>query len=204
MQRGVILSKSGFMATVSMRSGQPGTASLVWCFEHCYRTEHRQTREELAELSARFGFDFFCHQKYTNFISWLQRSTGSILLVAEWREVKPIMDKLDKGSHKPELRMCVVTRGQKMYHRACQWSKSQSGRANIVVSLGFSRQMVEELITHRLVAVSPAPSEVSGGRSSADEAEAESDDDDDDDDDASAWCWPAQPECPEPFHWVSL
>ena len=175
------------MALRSIHSRQPaGTStSLVWCFEHCHKAEHRHTRAELADLASQYGFDFLCHKKCMGFMSWLRGSTGSVLLVAEWREAKPIMEELDNWNDIPDFHMCVVARAKKMYDRACAWAERQSRSKRIVVSLGFSREMVEELI--------PAPPQAT--RSLSGESN---------DDHAPVWFWPVQPSFPEPFHWVSL
>ena len=176
------------MVMRSLNLGQPvyeSITSLVWCFEHCHKAEHRQTRAELADIAGLFGFDFVCHKKCTGFMSWLKGSTGSVLIVAEWREAKPIMEELDKRNDIRNFRMCVVARAQKMYNRACAWAEKQNRSTNIVVSLGFSRQTVEELI----------PPQLPEGDTLADES---------DDESAPVWFFPAQPTCPEPFHWISL
>ena len=161
------------------------TTFLVWCFEYCFKDEHCQTRAELADIAGLFGFDFVCHRKCAGFMSWLQGTTGSVLLFAEWREAKPIMQELDRRNDSRDFRMCVVTRAKKMHSRACAWAEMQNRSTDIAISFGFMRQTVEELIAPQFHA----------GNTLADES---------DDENAPVWPSPAQPTCPEPCHWISL
>ncbi|CAE7525673.1 unnamed protein product, partial [Symbiodinium pilosum] len=89
----------------------------------------------MRNLAEMFGFNFLCFKKWMGFQSWLQGRTGSVLLVAEWREAKPIMEVLDKTTEQPDLRMCVVARSEKMLRRADACSKKL--KVNIMLSSGL-------------------------------------------------------------------
>ena len=96
------------MAWHGVHSSPDSEAWLVWCFEHCQKPEQDELRAQMRNLAEMFGFNFLCFKKWMGFQSWLQGRTGSVLLVAEWREAKPIMEVLDKTTEQPDLRMCVA------------------------------------------------------------------------------------------------
>ena len=127
-----------------------GNTALVWCFEHCLKAEHEKERRNLADLANAFGFEFVLEKKCMGFLSWLEGRTGSVLLIAEWREAKPIMEELGKRHIACNLSMCVVARTDKMYGRACAWADKQCGSTEISVSLGFSLLKVEQLVARHL------------------------------------------------------
>mmetsp|Transcript_57749 Transcript_57749/g.135312 ORF Transcript_57749/g.135312 Transcript_57749/m.135312 type:complete len:213 (+) Transcript_57749:90-728(+) len=124
---------------------------LVWCFEHCLKPEHRHVRKELVDLATQFGCKFVYHKKSMGFLEWAAGRKGSVLLVADWREAKPIMEELGKQSKNhdaliPTVRLCIVAQTQKIAHRASLWA----GNKEITVTLGFSRQAVEKLVASHM------------------------------------------------------
>ena len=123
---------------------------LVWCFEHCQKAEHQQVRAELTGVAKAFGFNFLCFKKCMSFLSWLEGSTGSVLLVADWREAKPIMEEVVQKSRSRDVRMCVAAPSERTFLRACRWAGKQDQSMDIMVSPGILRRSVEELIVRYL------------------------------------------------------
>ncbi|CAE7634373.1 unnamed protein product [Symbiodinium pilosum] len=148
------------MAWHGVDSSPDSEACLVWCFEHCQKPEQDELRAQMQNLAEMFGFNFLCFKKCMGFQSWLQGRRGSVLLVAEWREAKPIMEALDKTIEQPDLRMCVVTRSEQMMRRAYTWSKKQL-KADIMLSSGLRIRDVEQLLANYLKTAPAAPVTVS-------------------------------------------
>ena len=127
---------------------------LVWCFEHCLKPEHRHVRNELVDLATQLGCKFVYHKKSMGFLEWAEGRKGSVLLVADWREAKPIMEEVAKQSENhdaliPTVRLCIVAQTQKIAHRASLWA----GSKEIMVTCGFSRQAVEKLVASHVQTV---------------------------------------------------
>ena len=137
------------MAWHSVQSSQASETWLVWCFEHCQKPEQDELRAQMQNLAEMFGFKFLCFKKCMGFQSWLQGRTGSVLLVAEWREAKPIMEAFEKTTEQLDLRMCVVVRSEQMLRRACAWKKKQP-HADIMLASNGSIRDVEQLIANYL------------------------------------------------------
>ncbi|CAE7548230.1 unnamed protein product [Symbiodinium natans] len=119
---------------------------LVWCFEHCLKREHEQVQKELMHLATSLGVKFVCHKKAAGFLSWLDGRAGTMLIIADWRETKPIVKKLSERSNRCILRMCVVGRSEKMLRNASLFAGRQSTGAEILVTSSFSCESVEEFI----------------------------------------------------------
>ena len=122
---------------------------LVWCFEHCQKPEQEELQGQMRNLAELFGFKFLCFKKCMGFLSWLQGSSGSVLLIAEWREAKPIMEALDSTTEDRDLRMCVVARSDQMLRRARIWAKQQC-KADIILSSGLCIRDAEQLVANYL------------------------------------------------------
>ena len=135
---------------------------LVWCFEHIEKQEHAQILEEMRNLANMFGFHFLCFRKGRTFLSWLDATSGSVLLVAEWREAKPIIQAIGRRTEHREVAICAVARSDSTCRRARAWLDSQSvssqglGMAKyITVSPGLCLRNVEELIATYLETLGP-------------------------------------------------
>ncbi|CAE7256522.1 unnamed protein product [Symbiodinium sp. CCMP2592] len=124
---------------------------LVWCFEHCLKPEQAALRKELAGLAAQYGCKFVYHKKSMSFLSWLEGRKGSVLLVADWREAKPIMEEISKQEQRHNFRMCVVAQTATILRRASLWAGTQS--TEIMVTSGFLRHKVEDLIASHVGAL---------------------------------------------------
>ena len=135
------------MAWHGVHSSPASETSLVWCFEHCLKPEQDELRVQMQNLAEMFGFNFVCFKKYMGFQSWLQGRTGTVLLVAEWREAKPIMEAFYKTAEQPDLRMCAVVRSAKMLRRACMWAREQPN-ADITVVSGLDIRDVEQCLAN--------------------------------------------------------
>ena len=138
------------MAAMGPASARDRRTYLVWCFEHYFQAEHAQAYRYLKNLADAFGFDFVCEKKSMGLLRWLESRAGTILLVAEWREAKPIMEELSTGSIACNVSMCVVTRSEKMFQRARSWVAQQGGEKEILVSEGFSPRKVEKIVTNHM------------------------------------------------------
>ncbi|CAE7204903.1 unnamed protein product [Symbiodinium sp. CCMP2456] len=128
------------------KTGGAEATWLVWCFEHCLKPEQAVVRKELAALATRFGCKLVWHKKSMSFLRWLEGRKGSILLVADWREAKPITEEISKQNRGHDLRLCVVAQTATILRRASFWARAQNGCAEIMVTPGFLRHKVEELI----------------------------------------------------------
>ncbi|CAE7229551.1 unnamed protein product [Symbiodinium sp. CCMP2456] len=130
---------------MACKSGSAEATWFVWCFEHCLKPEQAVVRKELAALATKFGCKLVCHKKSMSFLRWLEGRKGSTLLVADWREAKPIMEEVSKQKGH-DLRMCVVAQTATILRRASFWARAQNGCAEIMVTPGFLRHKVEEWI----------------------------------------------------------
>ena len=131
-------------------AGQDSRTALAWCFEHCTKAEHGQARRNLQDLADAFGFEFVREKKCAGLLRWLESRPGTVLLVAEWREAKPIMEQLGNMSIACNISMCVVARTSKIFRRVSAWAEQQSAEQEILVSEGFSLRRVEELVARHL------------------------------------------------------
>ena len=50
----------------------------------------------MVKIAEQRGLHLICHRKYAGFLKWLKNVPGwdTVLLLADWREVKPIVEKL--------------------------------------------------------------------------------------------------------------
>ncbi|CAE6935404.1 unnamed protein product [Symbiodinium natans] len=122
---------------------------LLWCFEHCLKPEHGQVHEELMHLATSLDLKFARHKKAAGFLSWLDSRnsrTVTVLIIADWRETKPIVAELSTRSNHCVARMCVVAQSEKMFRNASLFAGRQSTGFEIVVASSFSCESVEELI----------------------------------------------------------
>ena len=126
---------------------------LVWCFEHCLKPEQAAVRKELAGLATQYGCKFVLHKKSMSFLSWLEGRRGSVLLVADWREATPIVEEISKQNQRHNFRMCVVAQTATILRRASLWAGTERGCAEIMVTSGFLRHKVEELIASHVEAL---------------------------------------------------
>ena len=122
---------------------------LVWCFEHCLKPEHGQVHNELMHLATSLDVKFACHKKAAGFLSWLDgrnSRTVTMLIIADWRETKPIAAELSTRSNHCVARMCVVAQSEKSFRNASLFAGWQSTGFEIVVASSFTCESVEELI----------------------------------------------------------
>ena len=96
-------------------------------------------------------------------VSWLGGRCGSIVLVADWREAKPIMDWLNTQEDGVNLRMVVVAQSEKIFRRASTWASHQKTGADILVTPGFSRSIIQEMVASHTHAVQATEVPSEGG-----------------------------------------
>ena len=136
---------------------------LAWCYERCNKADQAQTLAELQAIAGSFGMTLVLHKKSKGFLHWLEGTRGNVLVLADWREAKPILDghsRLEEDGQLAELRglqMCVLAQSDKMYRRASEWAVliRQGGGMEIGVLHGYSREGVEAFIMQSLEAGSP-------------------------------------------------
>ena len=119
---------------------------LVWCYEHCLQQEQDSVRKELKQLAASTPkCKFVCHKKSKDFLRWQEGRERSTLLIADWREVKPIMEGV-RRSDSQSFSLCVVTQTETAFNRASRWADEQGTGEDIVVTLGLSLQATRGFI----------------------------------------------------------
>ena len=124
---------------------------VVWCFEHCLYREYDRLRKELTDSAMMSRCRFICHKKAMGFLSWLDEAQQArVLLIADWREAKPIMEELGKKEPRHDILLCVAARSDRMFRRAVAWASKQSADTDIIVSSSFSCQNLEDLIERHL------------------------------------------------------
>ena len=163
---------------------------LVWCFDQCLKLEQLQARRDLKAVAAECNFKFRCHKKSMGFLSWLEGRNDSMLLLADWREAKPIVEALSKRSYKCDIRICVVAQSEKILRRATDWANQQDESVEIFVTSSFWRESAEELVRRhpktvfhaRAAEEMPAPSVSATGMARPAPAE----------DDGTSFCWSLQ------------
>ena len=144
---------SGQTSHDTQDGGNEADVWLVWCFEHCCKAEHGDVRRDLIDLAATFGCKCVHHKKVMGFKSWLEGRKGRLLLIADWREAKPVIEELSKRRESQDFRMCVVAPSERVRRRASLWKESQN--SEILLLGAFSRQRVEEFIKQNLKAFQP-------------------------------------------------
>ena len=110
---------------------------LVWCFDQCLKLEQLHVRQALKDVAAEHSFKFHCWRKSMGFLSWLEGTGERILLIADWREAKPIVEALGKRSNKCDIRVCIVAQSEKVLRRATDWVNQQDASAEIFVTLSL-------------------------------------------------------------------
>ena len=83
-------------------------------------------------------------------MSWLEDSEDRVLLLADWREAKPVMEELGKREGGHDVLMCVAAQSDKMFRRAVDWATKQRPDTDIMVSSSFSRQNLLDLFERHL------------------------------------------------------
>ena len=83
-------------------------------------------------------------------MSWLEDSEERVLLLADWREAKPVMEELGKREGGHDVLMCVAAQSDKMFRRAVDWATKQRPDTDIMVSSSFSRQNLLDLFERHL------------------------------------------------------
>ena len=129
---------------------------LVWCFDQCLKPEQLHALRDVKAVAAECNFKLRCHKKSMGFLSWLEGRDESILLMADWREAKPIVEALGKRSNKCDIRICVVAQSETILRRATEWANQQDASLEILVTSSFWRESAEELLRRYTKAVSDA------------------------------------------------
>ncbi|CAE6971540.1 unnamed protein product [Symbiodinium sp. CCMP2592] len=119
-------------------------AWLVWCFEHCRKVENQNMHGELGQIASQCGMQLVLHKKFSGFLEWFRdvSSEDTVLLLTDWREVKPIVQGLGgQGQGCPHLRLCILAQSFTAYRSAVKWVNSQTGR-EMPVFHGFTYESV--------------------------------------------------------------
>ena len=121
--------------------------------ERCHKTDQSETWIQLETVVESFGLSLQRYKKSSGLLNWLEEAQGKVLLLADWREAKPLVEGLDRleaqGRQDIEVRLCIVATSKAIHRRASQWAETirQDGGMEIVVLDGFSCEGIEDFIT---------------------------------------------------------
>ncbi|CAE7245658.1 unnamed protein product [Symbiodinium microadriaticum] len=100
-------------------------AALVWCYEGCMKSEQQNKRAELQSIACSCGCRCLFYKKAIGFLRWMERKTrGAIILIVDWREVKPIADGLSPLQLQ-DVHIYVTARCEKSFLNAQSWVNHQ-------------------------------------------------------------------------------
>ncbi|CAE6970092.1 MDH1B [Symbiodinium natans] len=134
---------------------------LAWCYERCHKTEQYETWSYLESIANDFGLSLQRFKKSSGFLAWLEEmEAGKVLVLADWREAKPLAEGLDVLAAQGKLlqvRMCILAASDKIYSRASEWAGivRQGGGRETVVLRGFSHEGIEDFIAPSIAEVGP-------------------------------------------------
>ena len=93
-------------------------------------------RGELRSLATKFNCKLRFHKKSIGFVNWLKGRHEPVLLIADWREAKPIQVFLGNSSVSYDVCIYVIAESDKILQRASGWFAKQAAVAT-GISLGF-------------------------------------------------------------------
>ncbi|CAE7825026.1 tef3 [Symbiodinium sp. CCMP2592] len=125
-------------------------ATLVWCYEGCMKSEQQNQRAELQNIAGSCGCRCSFYKKAIGFLRWMERKArGAIILIVDWREVKPIVDGLSPLQLQ-DVHIYVTTRCEKSLLNAQSWVNHQRRLCDISVLEKISEDSVEKLIRYHV------------------------------------------------------
>mmetsp|Transcript_22831 Transcript_22831/g.53812 ORF Transcript_22831/g.53812 Transcript_22831/m.53812 type:complete len:209 (-) Transcript_22831:159-785(-) len=129
-------------------------AALVWCYEGCMKWEQQNQRAELQTIAGSCGCRCSFYKKAIGFLRWMERKTrGTIILIVDWREVKPIVDGLSPLQLQ-DVHIYVTARCEKSLLNAQSWVNHQQRLFDISVLEKISEDSVEKLIRYHVGEIS--------------------------------------------------
>ncbi|CAE7607519.1 unnamed protein product [Symbiodinium natans] len=133
-----------------MAMGEPSAgACLVWCAEGCMKQDQDHQRAWLRSIAeSHCARCHFC-KKAQSFLRWLKGKSVTVVLIADWREVKPIMEGLD-AEQQADVHMYITARWDKSYFNALSWVQEHARGKQISMLENFSRQNVQEVVRRHL------------------------------------------------------
>lgn len=144
----------------------PPTFKVIWCYEHCFKSEAEDFRGSLSEEVRARGGRLICLKKAAKFEQWLETQTPPLcylVLMVAWREAKGCFQVATQTA--PELRpslYIVLCETAATFERASEWLNRNPVRAapvRLLLDVGPIRPFVDGL-------ASLARRSASGGRGS--------------------------------------
>jgi hypothetical protein len=71
---------------------------LVWCYEHCHKLDNADLRNQFSLMAQKCGAHLVRLKKASTFAEWASHPRPPFILIAEWREAKPLMRVLRNGA----------------------------------------------------------------------------------------------------------
>eukprot|EP00931_Biecheleriopsis_adriatica_P020977 TRINITY_DN1385_c0_g1_i4.p1 TRINITY_DN1385_c0_g1~~TRINITY_DN1385_c0_g1_i4.p1 ORF type:complete len:268 (-),score=53.68 TRINITY_DN1385_c0_g1_i4:19-822(-) len=118
---------------------------LAWCFEHCHKAASDEMRKMLTRVVSKVGGEVCLFKKASQFLEWWPRNTDTpVVLLASWREVKPLMIGMSLSAGYPQpmqdlLGICVYASEPKVYEKASAWASTLLTPVSIIHDLTAAR-----------------------------------------------------------------
>ncbi|CAE7239897.1 unnamed protein product [Symbiodinium natans] len=147
----------GCKASVLRNDAKGRRAWMVWCFEHCRKMANQSMYTDMAQIAQECGLELIYHKKCEGFLRWLDGldAGDTVLLVADWREAKPIVEGLRRRLF-PYLWMCVLTQSQASYFHASSWAASHPCGREIPVLAELNKELLHAAAGNMAQAVEDA------------------------------------------------
>lgn len=130
----------------------PPTFKVIWCYEHCFKSEAEDFRGSLSEEVRARGGRLICLKKAAKFEQWLETQTPPLfylVLMVAWREAKGCFQVATQTA--PELRpslYIVLCDTAATLERASEWLNRNPVRAapvRLLLDVGPIRPFVDGL-----------------------------------------------------------
>ncbi|CAE7263451.1 unnamed protein product [Symbiodinium natans] len=132
-------------AVTSPKSQLLANTVLVWCFEGAMKQDTHEQRVMLRGIAESYGWKCFFCKKAATFLRWLEgRSDSSVVLIADWREVKPISEGIPL-EQQTDVHIYISPRCEKAYLNAKSWVQGQTRFKQISLLADLSQNSVAEL-----------------------------------------------------------
>mmetsp|Transcript_121640 Transcript_121640/g.305937 ORF Transcript_121640/g.305937 Transcript_121640/m.305937 type:complete len:296 (-) Transcript_121640:115-1002(-) len=131
--------------------------TLVWCSERCCKPEQEEIRKGLASAARKAGGKLMCVRKAAKFSAWFSAKCRlPLVLVVDWREVKPCMEYLDtvkeagNGFNSMPAVVVVLAGTPAIFKRASAWAKTRSAEDRMVIVQDFSdvHELMDDITKH--------------------------------------------------------
>jgi hypothetical protein len=104
---------------------------LVWCSEHCHKSENAGLRGEIAAVAEKCDAELVCLKKAAKYASWSSTACKRpFALLSDWREAKPCVQEFDNGTA-PIITFILCDTAQ-TFRRASSWARHLDSRFGCV------------------------------------------------------------------------